>query len=216
MQVTLNASIQAFNVILDIAQIVLVTSLMWTIQVDTERRWQIIGLFALRILVAVTAIGQAASLGDVNGRADLTWRMTVPTIWTQALVAMSTITACLPGMKRTLQEMTSGLSRMTIPDGLQFSSSAYATRGQSRMMTTSRRGRDTQLSTMHDDREETSMWQSSTTNAIRGSRVDPGEQDMDSSESTRGLRNDGILQTKEVMLDYGESDGRHYYNSDRV
>ena len=195
---------------LDIVIIALATALMLKVQVSAEKRGQIIGLFATRIVVIVVAIGQTISVRRTSTDADLTWAVAIPTIWTQALVSISTITACIPGMKQTLQDMSPGLTRMVIPDGLQFSTNSLATRGQSTITSTLQRGQRRGKASAIVDDDETAIWHPTTTNSIRGPRNDQIKE-IRRSESMRALREDAILQTTETVVDF-DSEGHGHYS----
>ncbi|KAK0262723.1 hypothetical protein LTR35_017677 [Friedmanniomyces endolithicus] len=174
----LYGSVEAFNIVLDFVVIALATALTLKVQISAEKRWRIIGLFATRFVVVVVAVCQAISTGRTSAATDLTWAMANPTIWTQALVSMSTITACIPGMKQTLQDLSSGLTRMVIPNGLQFPSNSLAARGQSTITSTLQRSqRKGKASAILDD-DETAIWHATSTISIRGPRNSQMDRDF--------------------------------------
>lgn len=52
---------------------------------------------------------------------DQTWYAVSPTIWSQVMLNLSIITACLPSLKRVLTDLQSGLAASSIPEGFEDS-----------------------------------------------------------------------------------------------
>lgn len=52
---------------------------------------------------------------------DQTWYAVDPTIWSQVMLNLSIITACLPSLKRVLAELQSGIAASSIPEGFEYS-----------------------------------------------------------------------------------------------
>ncbi|RMZ86275.1 hypothetical protein DV736_g6498, partial [Chaetothyriales sp. CBS 134916] len=110
-QYGLQLSIGITNILSDLAIIALTFFMMQTVMVSTQQRWVVIGLFGLRIVTPACAI-----LALVTSHAyfystpqDRTWHLVAPTLWMQAMLNTSIITACIPSIKRFLADMQSGI-----------------------------------------------------------------------------------------------------------
>jgi len=145
---------------------------------------------------------------------DLTWTMVVPTIWAQALVTVSTITACIPGMKQALLGMSTGLTRMVIPDGLRSSSKSLGSKWDSKVASPFKLSRRKGESSAFGDHDEAVIWHhSAMMDEMDESCIDQVDREVEGSESTRGLRVDVIVQTKEVVVQAEPGGYEHF--SDR-
>ncbi|KAI1920781.1 hypothetical protein LOZ65_003917 [Ophidiomyces ophidiicola] len=80
------------------------------VQLSPKKRVTIAALFSTRIMVVVcTAISLARySPFFHSSPIDQPWQAVDPLIWTQAVLGVSIITACVPGLKRVLADLRTG------------------------------------------------------------------------------------------------------------
>jgi len=136
-------------------------------------------------------VGQLASLRNKSDFVDITWANTVPTIWAQAAMNLSIVTACIPGLKRFLASLQSGMSTVAIPLSLELGS------GNKQAFDSSRKtGRSNDGGRLETNRSNIStILRPNKSNGDRSSET----------ESARGLTKDGVSDTKDFNLDINDT-----------
>lgn len=110
-----------WNISTNFALILLPFSLMWNVQVSTQKRWVVIGLFGCRIIMPVFAIAGAVAQAEywTASPPDPTWYATRGALWNQAVIDLSIISACIPCIKRFLADLSSGIVAVNISEPLE-------------------------------------------------------------------------------------------------
>ena len=98
-QAALYYSIGVLNAVTDLAIVIMPALIVYNLQIRRSERFKICLIFATRILTIAATIVQLCVLGQYLFSNDQTWLSTVPTIWSQVMVNLSVITACIPLVK---------------------------------------------------------------------------------------------------------------------
>lgn len=140
-QRALYLSYDVWNITTDIALTVLPFFLMRKVQVSTQKRWVVIALFGCRIIVPAFTIAGSVAATDywTASPPDPTWYAVKNTLWTQAVINLSIITACIPCIKRFLADLSTGMMAVNISEPLEMTMKNYSNLESS--PTPSRRGR---------------------------------------------------------------------------
>lgn len=111
-----------WNVVTDVALVILPFLLMRNVQVSNQKRWVVIGLFGFRIIVPAFTIAGAVAMSHywTSTPSDPTWDAVDGTLWTQGIINMSIITACIPCIKRFLADLSTGMMAVNIPEPLEM------------------------------------------------------------------------------------------------
>ncbi|OJD16378.1 hypothetical protein AJ78_03442 [Emergomyces pasteurianus Ep9510] len=134
-QQALYISLAVLSIITDIALVVLPFFLVFQVQLPTRKRLTIVSFFCMRILVPLFTIFSITSQNRYFNSTppDKTWHAVQPTIWAQATLSISIITACIPSLKRVVADLQTGLMAGRVTEFLELSISGgsnSATTGQ--------------------------------------------------------------------------------------
>lgn len=168
--------------------------------------------------------GGLTSAGRVEN--DATWGLLVPIVWRQAAMNLSVVSACLPSLKRILSDMRPGLNGVTIPHALELSlSNAFGQNGVRANLDSRNRSVQLEPGSSPSDSGSNGLKLSSgrrvsrgfpfgissggknTTSVSTGSVAALREKDpfgifLDlDSESMRQLREEGIVQKKDITVE---------------
>lgn len=110
----LNYSIMVFDILTDIACIVIPITMLWNLQMATQRRWTLIGAFACRIFVCVCSAIRISTLVTYYNTSDKSWEAVGPQTWAQVVQCLSIMTACIPSLKVFLGSLESGFMDMSM------------------------------------------------------------------------------------------------------
>ncbi|KAJ9612311.1 hypothetical protein H2200_003908 [Cladophialophora chaetospira] len=97
------------NILTDIALIVLPSLMM------------VISLFASRAIVPIFVVFQLVQYQKLYDSDDRSWKMVGAAIWSQLVMNLSILTACIPSLKTVLDMFRSGTSFFTVPAQYQTS-----------------------------------------------------------------------------------------------
>ncbi|OAG37286.1 hypothetical protein AYO21_08471 [Fonsecaea monophora] len=103
------------NILTDLALVAIPSAMMWWVQTNTTRKWQVVTLFASRIIVPIFIIVQLVEYRKLYESDDRSWNMVGPAIWSQLVMNLSILTACIPSLKTVLDMFKSGTSFFTVP-----------------------------------------------------------------------------------------------------
>jgi len=130
-----------WNVTTDCALILLPFFLMRNVQVSAQKKWVVIGLFGCRIIVPAFTIASAVAMYDYwHASTDPTWDAVQGALWTQAILNLSIITACIPCIKRFLADLSSGLMAVNISEPLELTMKGISSSSANRDPTSTRTG----------------------------------------------------------------------------
>lgn len=115
-QFGLQIGIAVTNILTDLAVIALPLVMMSQVQTARDKKLVVSILFGLRIFTPVFAITAIILSQDFYNTSpqDRTWYAVTPAIWTQLMLNVSIITACIPSIKRFLGNIRSGLTTINI------------------------------------------------------------------------------------------------------
>ncbi|OQV09638.1 hypothetical protein CLAIMM_13739 [Cladophialophora immunda] len=114
-QEALSLFVGVVNILTDLALIAIPSAMMWWVQTNTSKKWQVVALFASRIIVPIFIIFQLVEYRKFYQSDDRSWRMVGPAIWSQLVMNFSILTACIPSLKTVLDMFKSGTSFFTVP-----------------------------------------------------------------------------------------------------
>ncbi|KIW90904.1 uncharacterized protein Z519_08687 [Cladophialophora bantiana CBS 173.52] len=103
------------NILTDLALVAIPSAMMWWVQTNTGRKWQVVALFASRIIVPVFVVFQLVEYHKFYESDDRSWKMVGPAILNQLVMNLSILTACIPSLKTVLDMFKSGTSFFTVP-----------------------------------------------------------------------------------------------------
>ena len=201
------------NIVTDVVIMILPALIMGTVQTSFVKRSLVIGLFALRILVIAATIAQLVVLQPYLRSSDKTWTNVAPSIWNQVMMNISIIFACLPSLKRLLDELQPNKIGMVIPKSVELgslsrygiSSTNYSSGGRPNFLKPSK-SKNKYDDTRKKNRDKTS----SIISSYRGRHAEAWSGDEagstkglreDEAGSTKGLREDETMQTREFGID---------------
>ncbi|KAI9712158.1 MAG: hypothetical protein M1812_006996 [Candelaria pacifica] len=198
-------AIGATNILTEVAIIALPVLMMWTVQVTTYKRVEVMLLFGVRILVCAAIVVHLAILTDWFKSSDKTWANVNPTIAVQFVMHLSVITACIPSLKRFLSDLQTGHMNTKIPDShleLSNRSKSYGLNSRSSNkengQTTSSKLRAPRFGNKHDP--NVGDGKANNVSTVFGTRGG-GRERGDSVTALTDERNNGIMQTLEVRID---------------
>ncbi|KAK4546355.1 hypothetical protein LTR36_002032 [Oleoguttula mirabilis] len=217
----LNTGIDIANILLEVCLIALPAALMPQIRTSWTKRLIVIGCFTARAAVIATLIGHVTTSHNLARYADATWAYIAPTIWAQATMNVSVITACVPGMQQVLAELRTGMTVLTVSTAHQepdASKSAGSLFGSSSSDRNHDRDRPRVMRSKHNSvfgsrteraraegraTSDGKLWELSrmeTSMKARGS----GRAEDEESESVKGLTDHDIVVTREVSCSVGD------------
>ncbi|KKZ68502.1 hypothetical protein EMCG_05861 [[Emmonsia] crescens] len=122
-QQVLYIGLAVLSIITDIALVVLPFFLVFQVQLPTRKRLTIVSFFCIRILVPLFTIFSITSQNQYfkSTPPDKTWHAVHPTIWAQATLSISIITACIPSLKRVMADLQTGLMAGRVTEFLELS-----------------------------------------------------------------------------------------------
>ncbi|KAJ9656469.1 hypothetical protein H2198_004928 [Neophaeococcomyces mojaviensis] len=104
----LNYSVMVFDILTDIACIVIPITMLWNLQMAVQRRWSLIGAFGCRIAVCICSAIRISALVTYFQTSDKSWEAVSPQTWAQVVQCLSIISACIPSLKVFLGSLDSG------------------------------------------------------------------------------------------------------------
>jgi len=110
----LNYSIMVFDILTDVVCIILPITVLWDLQMDTNRRWNLIGAFCCRFSVCICSAIRISALTTYYHSADKSWEAVAPQKWAQILQCLSIISACIPSLKVFLGSLDSGFMDLSM------------------------------------------------------------------------------------------------------
>ncbi|OAX85588.1 hypothetical protein ACJ72_00002 [Emergomyces africanus] len=134
-QQALYIGLAVLSITTDIALVILPFFLVFQVQLPTRKRLTIASFFCMRILVPLFTIFSITSQNQYfnSSPLDKTWHAVHPTIWAQATLSISIITACIPSLRRVMADLQTGLMAGRVTEFLELSISGgsnSATTGQ--------------------------------------------------------------------------------------
>ncbi|KAL8970856.1 MAG: hypothetical protein Q9197_003588 [Variospora fuerteventurae] len=87
------------NILTDLVIVLIPLALLWKVQIGQSRKRAIYAVFVIRLLVCIATALELTSLTEYLRNADKPWFIVDSTIWGQASMNLSIITACIPSMK---------------------------------------------------------------------------------------------------------------------
>lgn len=93
------------NILTDVMTLMLPVIILWNVQITRKRKVAVFIIFAVRILVCIATLGQIITLKGYLHSTDRTWLDVNLSIWTQVMLGLSIITACIPLMKPFLEKL---------------------------------------------------------------------------------------------------------------
>lgn len=216
-----------WNIVTDLALVILPFLLMRNVQVSNQKRWVVIGLFGCRIIVPAFAIVGAVAMSHYWGSSppDPTWHAVNATLWTQAILNLSIITACIPCIKRFLADLSTGMMTVNIPEPLELTM-----KNPSSSITspdTTGRGTPFRGSKLFSSRSRSQINKSRTSTSIeteksRRPQLVPSQSTrtttIEKSESMDGLTDGVIMHTVDYEVNYeqGRNHDRWDDRSDKI
>ena len=88
----------AFNVVTDVAILILPMPILWSMQMSVQQKLQITGMFLLGGFVCVASIYRCVVIHTLS-TTDPTWQDVPTDVWTMAELGVAIIAACLPTFK---------------------------------------------------------------------------------------------------------------------
>ncbi|QVM10968.1 hypothetical protein D8B26_005619 [Coccidioides posadasii str. Silveira] len=127
-QQALHVSLGVGSIIIDVATVILPCFIVWRVQLSFKKRMTVAALFGTRIFVAVfTAISLAKIQPFFKSNpTDQPWHAVTPSIWLQVNLCLSIVTASIPGLKRVLADLRTGLMAGAVPEFYELSVSGGA------------------------------------------------------------------------------------------
>jgi hypothetical protein len=115
-QYGLQIGIACTNILTDLAIIALPLVMMSKVQTLKDKKLVVSILFGLRIFTPAFAITAIIFFGDFyhSFPQDRSWFAVTPAVWTQLMLNVSIVTACIPSIKRFLGNIRSGLTTINI------------------------------------------------------------------------------------------------------
>lgn len=217
-----------WNIVTDIALVILPFLLMRNVQVSNRKRWVVIGLFGTRIIVPAFTIAGAVAMSQywTSTPADPTWHAVDGTLWTQAVINLSIITACIPCIKRFLADLSTGMMAVNIPEPLEMTmknASSSVTSPNTTSRGTPLRG--SRLFSLSKNRSQTTRSRTSTsddTEKPRRPQLVPPQgmrtATIEKSESMDGLTEGVIMHTVDYEVNYenGKNNEKWDGHSDKI
>lgn len=214
-----------WNILTDLALIILPFFLMRNVQVSAQRRWAIIALFGTRIIVPAFAIAAAVAMSKywITSRSDPTWHNVEGALWTQAVINLSIITACIPCIKRFLADLSTGMMTVNISEPLEMTMKNISSSGGSPGTTTGGTGRvRSRLFSISRTRSQTHKSTPSTTIDEEKPHLVPSHNrrtaTIGKSESMDGLTDGVIMHTIDYEVNYEQerNSGKWDEHSDKI
>ena len=103
-----------FDIITDLAVIVLPAWVIWGVQIPLRKRLAVIAVFSGRIVVVICSACRIGFLHTYLDSRDKSWNAVTPQTWLQIIQCLSIITACLPCLKPFLESLESGFMDMSM------------------------------------------------------------------------------------------------------
>ncbi|KAE9381148.1 hypothetical protein N431DRAFT_424762 [Stipitochalara longipes BDJ] len=113
-QLAIHDALASLNIITDASLILLPCVAFFKIQVSKSRRYGIMALFAMRILVCVATGFQARYFKTFTNSADKTWAGTNSSVWDQAMMNLSIMCAAIPSLGRLIIELQPAVNTFAI------------------------------------------------------------------------------------------------------
>ena len=108
-------SLGATDILTDLLVTLLPAYVIWNVQIPFHKRLTVIAVFAVRLVVPLCAAIRMSTLPPyVDETADRSWEAVTPQTWTQVVMCLSIITACIPCLKPFLESLESGFMDMSM------------------------------------------------------------------------------------------------------
>lgn len=211
-----------WNILTDLALIMLPFFLMRNVQVSMQKRWTVIALFGCRIIVPAFAVAAAVTSSKYwsLSQPDPTWYAVASTLWTQAVINLSIITACIPCIKRFLADLSTGMMSVNISEPLEMTMKNASISAATPNTTSNEKGRigSRIFSSFSKNRSQTHKSSISTSFDSDKPQQSQGTATGEKSESMKGLTDGVILQTIDYEVNYEQerSSGRWDGDSNRI
>ena len=188
------------------------------VQTTWAIRTLVIACFASRVGVVLALIAHTLVSRNFLNYADPTWALRMPTIWSQNVMNIAIITACVPGMQQILADLRPGMTAMTVTmahqDPRSWSGGSMFGNGNGNGSGRDRPsianpvkanmvfGSRTDRARADCFKSDGKFWELSNSNEVlrNKQRISRREwNDLEESESIRGLTAHDIVVTKEVI-----------------
>lgn len=110
----LNYSIMVFDILTDLACIIIPITMLWSLQMAAHRRWSLIGAFGCRFAVCICSAIRISTLVTYYSSSDKSWAAVGPQTWAQVVQCLSVMSACIPSLKVFLGSLDSGFMDMSM------------------------------------------------------------------------------------------------------
>lgn len=217
-----------WNILTDVALVLLPFFLMRKVQITTQKRWVVIGLFSCRLVVPGFAVAAAVTSSKywTSSNPDPTWYAETSTLWTQAVINLSIITACIPCIKRFLADLSTGMMSVNISEPLEMTMKNASISAGTPNTSSNGHGRfGSRLLSFSKNRShtyKTSISTSFTSEKPRQPQLVPSQNrtttTIEKSESMKGLTDGVIVQTIDYEVNYEQerNSGRWEDGSDKI
>ncbi|WEW54734.1 hypothetical protein PRK78_000159 [Emydomyces testavorans] len=194
------------------------------VQVSLKKRATVAALFSTRIIVPISTVILLAKFTPFfdSQPIDQPFQAVQASVWTQIILSLSIVTACIPGLKRFLADLQTGLMAGAIPEFYEMSATP-----RDKYYTSSTHNSDRETGTRReypsgtplrsvDDTHRNSSTQkgSGSRKSLRRAGLMNRGNSVHKSDSVENLTDNEIVQTMEYEVryeagQYSESD-RHY------
>ncbi|OJD25591.1 hypothetical protein ACJ73_03037 [Blastomyces percursus] len=196
----------ALSIITDVALVILPFFLVFQVQLPTRKRLTIVSFFCIRILVPIFTIFCITSQNQYFDAKppDKTWYAVHPTIWAQATLSISIITACIPSLKRVMADLQTGLMAGRVTEFFELSIS-----GGSHSATASQANNSGLKTTAQPREAMTNMYGVGTIDENRSDALHAGEKR--GNRTRKGYMN-AILRGRRGHPNHNNNDGKSLYS----
>ncbi|KFY29442.1 hypothetical protein V493_02359 [Pseudogymnoascus sp. VKM F-4281 (FW-2241)] len=174
------------DILSDAALTILPLTILWGVQIHQRKRAIVMLVFIARLFVCFAEIPRLIYLSRYIGSTDKPWYGANVAIWTQAVMHLSIITACIPSLQHLLASMHSGVFNTALPagfeGGLSYTLESGGSGGMSRELYGPKRGCTTRTTVESDARPQRS------------------------ESKTRLVLDRGIYKTTEIVMNNVDSD----------
>lgn len=103
------------DILTDLFVTLLPAYVIWNVQIPFRKRVTVIAVFASRLVVPILAAVRLSTLPNyLNSTNNKSWEAVTPQSWTQVVMCVSIITACIPCLKPFLESLESGFMDMSM------------------------------------------------------------------------------------------------------
>ncbi|KAF2816757.1 uncharacterized protein BDZ99DRAFT_528680 [Mytilinidion resinicola] len=192
------------NIITDAIISTFFLPVIWKLQMSKRERTIVSTIFASRLSVCATSIGECVVLGSYLNSTDFTFKAVAPAILAAVTMNLSILTAGIPNVHRFLADLQTGQMGTRLTEDQIESSGAgsrqrsYFSRSGGKNSKSSNSGLSLKLTPIHRGGVTTTC----TTNE-GGEGQGRGQRDeVDEDGSTSSLKRNVVMQTREISVDY--------------